>query len=1026
MTRGSSQEPIVAGPPGHLLIVASAGCGKTTALTGRWIRLLLLGVPADRLIALTFTRKAAGEFLETILGRLAGAAADDEEAARLARRIGAPGADRARFLDALEEVTRSMGRLQLGTLDSFFTRMLQCFATEAGLTSGMRLLEGGLAAGARVEAMRGIAGAQGEGIESLLDAFDATVHGTARLRVTDTLAEFVEQLHALFLEAGDTARWGERSAIWPDRDPWPEPASFAPLLEAVREAMPAALSEKQLARVTVFLEALDGMQIGGRLPKEAEYLYFKLLPCLGGLEAGSAELVIERKTVLEGELARALGRLARGLTACEIGRRLRRTRALRDLLERFESVYATRVRSTGGITFADLPHLLLGLRERPQLEMDYRLDSALDHWMLDEFQDTSRLQWRVIENLIDEVVQDDSLRRTFFYVGDVKQAIYGWRGGDSRLFFEIEDYYRGADGVSRIASEPLHVSYRSVEPVIEMINRVFGGLPAIGKRLGWPSAAIERWERAWETHSTARGAETGCAEIRVLGSDEIEEAVVAKLLEIDPVGRGFTCAVLCRSNDMVRSYVDRLRAAGIPAVGESDACVCADNPLGVALLSLFQAAAHPADDFAWRHAQMTPLALLTTSGRAAFARAALESVSAQGFAATARDWLETCPEAAGDSFTQNRMEDFLAAARGFDESGPRDIDAFVSYMREVESKEPPSSHAVQVMTVHKSKGLGFDVVVLPELSGDRPDSTGGGDVVPRRGNRGGIDWLVELPAKEICEADPVLSALRADRVAEACFEAFCVWYVAMTRAKRGLYLFVPSPKESPNFARLVADALEPAGGGWLAGVPGWFLERPVRGFQDEPDREPVPVDSRGIPARLERSLPSAAAAHAAGPLFRESTGGVALGTEVHEIFATIEWLDPDDRPAGLESAGEAARLVEACLSNPALRTAIFTRPDGPCLLWREKRFEWVEEGRWVSGAFDRVVVRLDAGGRPVSASIHDFKTDQAPADEAAVRYAPQLQAYRRALAALLGIGTEAITSGIVHVRSGSVLATDGQ
>ena len=74
--------------------------------------------------------------------------------------------------------------------------------------------------------------------------------------------------------------------------------------------------------------------------------------------------------------------------------------------------------------------------------MNFRLDSSFDHWLLDEFRDTSRLQWQALRDLVDEIIQSDSGRRSFFYVGDTKQAIYSWRGGDPRLFDEVSDLQR--------------------------------------------------------------------------------------------------------------------------------------------------------------------------------------------------------------------------------------------------------------------------------------------------------------------------------------------------------------------------------------------------------------------------------------------------------------------------------------------------------------------------------------------------------------------------------------------------------
>ncbi|MEO6847435.1 MAG: UvrD-helicase domain-containing protein [Chthoniobacterales bacterium] len=83
--------------------------------------------------------------------------------------------------------------------------------------------------------------------------------------------------------------------------------------------------------------------------------------------------------------------------------------------------YGRSVRGQGLLTFSDITSLLAD-----------QVDD--DHWLLDEFQDTSRLQWKVIGTLVDEIIQDTDGDRSFFYLGDTKQAIYSWRGGDPALF----------------------------------------------------------------------------------------------------------------------------------------------------------------------------------------------------------------------------------------------------------------------------------------------------------------------------------------------------------------------------------------------------------------------------------------------------------------------------------------------------------------------------------------------------------------------------------------------------------------
>jgi ATP-dependent exoDNAse (exonuclease V) beta subunit len=123
----------------HEMILASAGSGKTYALTNRFVRLLAHGAAPERIVALTFTRKAAGEFFDEILKKLASAATDAKKAEKLAAEIGAPTLGSADFLRLLRVVVTAMPRLNLGTLDGFFTRVVQNFPLELGLDGEDRI-----------------------------------------------------------------------------------------------------------------------------------------------------------------------------------------------------------------------------------------------------------------------------------------------------------------------------------------------------------------------------------------------------------------------------------------------------------------------------------------------------------------------------------------------------------------------------------------------------------------------------------------------------------------------------------------------------------------------------------------------------------------------------------------------------------------------------------------------------------------------------------------------------------------------
>jgi ATP-dependent helicase/nuclease subunit A len=101
-----------------------------------------------------------------------------------------------------------------------------------------------------------------------------------------------------------------------------------------------------------------------------------------------------------------------------------------------------------------------------------------------------------------------------------------------------------------------------------------------------------------------------------------------------------------------------------------------------------------------------------------------------------------------------------------------------------------------------------------------------------------------------------------------------------------------------------------------------------------------------------------------------------------------------------------------------------SRPTGDIELWREKRFEIVMDGQWVTGAFDRVMIERDANGNAVGATILDFKSDEAEDDSSlkhiAERYRPQMLLYRKALSQILSLNREKISIQLLATQSGQV------
>lgn len=1057
-------------PPGHEMVLASAGTGKTYQLTNRYVSLLLAGVPPERILALTFTNKAAGEFFEKILAKLCAAAADNTAAQTLSADLGATGVTAADYRRLLRLVLDRLPRLGLLTLDSFFMRLARAFPLELGLNGPVAILDAAQRPALIQGVYRGLFQRHAPDAAALAafgHAFKLATFGRDEKNAVGLLDDFITENQALYLACPDGGRWGNAALIWPSGVPWKiegaQPAAEVALIRAAAaQSVPDKRFRAALEKLATALEAwtpgADAQAILG-----ASFIP-QLLANPDTLARGEVAISYYKNFHrIDAALGMSLDRALRAVVWDVLARRLATTQGLHALVHAYEQHYDASVRRAGWLTFGDITRLLAPGADdhtRPptaaadpaaRLLLDYRLDAAFDHWLFDEFQDTSRAQWNVVANLVDEVVQDDSGRRTFFCVGDVKQAIYAWREGDERLFHEIFERYPRA-----IHSRALSVSHRSVPPVLDAVNAVFGD-PALLAAL-FSSDISKRWTRGWVAHESAAELKPkpGQAALLLAGDDD-ETGAFAVTLEllraIAPLSRGLSVAVLMLKNEPAAALADYLRAhePGLPVTTGATARIGADNAFAALIVSLLQSAAHPADTLARGHLRLAPLAgwiAAHAENEASLAAETLACVHARGFEALVRLWqTRLAPRlAAGDTFTPLRAEQLAEAARQFDAAGSRQADDFLAFLAHYEVREPGAEASVQILTVHKAKGLDYDVVILPEFREQTLFKARAG-LAQARGPDGEIRWILDLPPADITALDPVLQACRDEAGADSCYENLCLLYVAMTRAKRSLYLVAPPPPQSArdNHLTLLHDALAGDGatpisvrvgeaafdGFWSAGDSAWFAGlRPastIPAGAQEPPAAPLAYAAPGWPRlRLRRpsdqpgdSVPGAAlfSAHAA----------TVFGAAVHEAFAQIEWLaDPTSvssarAPAAMAASEEVRAEIDACLRAPEI-ARLFARARPAAEVWRERAFELLLGDELVSGVFDRVLVERDATGRATAATVVDFKTDRlaSPAglDEAAARHRPQLDRYREALAHLLGLPAEKISATVVftHLR----------
>jgi len=1024
----------------NIAISASAGSGKTYQLTNRFIYLLHLAEQPQRIIALTFTRTAAGEFFQKIIDKLCDAAEDPKKAANLSKELSIT-ADSARYHQLLQLLIRSMHRLNLQTLDSFFFRVVSAFSLELGLSGSLNLLDESSEPRVRNEVRDSIVHNPGELTAELNEfwhAFKQATYGQEKRSIEKVVSDFIEQLYALFLEAPQAQLWGKADTIWPNGCPWKSSNTpdWEQLADNIITALPEDLSKSQQ-------KDFETLALKIRLypvEEKTNALLERALAQASDILEGNCTLQCGRgknnQVQLSGSACDALADCLRTIVWHHLKRAMENTQGVHRILQAYHENYDRLVRRPGRLAFADLTHLLapesegspMGkLDEMTRQLMEFRLDGQYDHWLFDEFQDTSRPQWEVVANLIDEIVQDDSGQRSFFYVGDTKQCLYLWRNSDDRLFHDIQQAYQ------KIQTVPLSVSWRSAQPVLDAVNTVFSDNAAIAE--SFSADAAQRWGRAWQSHSASPATKnlSGYACWLKAEKDDAPDrnALILQILkDLNPIQRGMTVGVLVRKNDDANEVADFLREnSRFPVHTGSAIQPAVDNAAGAALLAMLRLAGHPGDTHAHGFLQIIDCSSNGTSLVAAAPklRSYLLAESNEYAVRWAASQIIT-HLIDDDTRHRERLEQLVAKARDFDREERRDIDGLYDFLYNSRSGECPAGDAIIIETVHKSKGLEYDVVILVnEDKSIRHERR----ISPLLDAQGKAEWILEPIKKELMQADPVLDQFLQQSESQRGFGNLCTLYVAMTRAKRGLYMISDFERVSQNstvgFLRdILGDSATPSQLFhdtsypliWSTGDANWHASFERNVIPKSTHESPLVAQNQFSPAhpRLQLAKPSASksfkkrAAHA----FEINQTAANFGSQMHAAFEQIEWLADDLASAPLNTStantdsipAEVSEALSACFAAPEIR-ALFTKPTHATTVWRERAFSYIEGDQFHNGIFDRVVLHHSPKGDIERATIIDFKTDKMHADtsiaNATEYHRPQLEAYRKALAKILAL-----------------------
>ncbi|RKY16599.1 MAG: hypothetical protein DRQ55_17670, partial [Planctomycetota bacterium] len=833
------------------ILLASAGTGKTYRLVHRVLALLLSGASLEGLLATTFTRKAAGQILERVLSLLAQTVSDDAAREAVREQLVKEGLS----LDTLERETclALLGRLlrgihlaRISTLDAWFVKAVQLSSLELGLPPGWALAAEDEDAALRAEAVsRLVRETDDAHLSGLLVDLRGRARATSR-GVHGALMEVVGQGYDLLCAAAPDA--------WERWQPLP-----APDAASVREAL-ARFAEWPLP-VTKAGTPVKAWQSGRNdiiaavtahlidAPVDTALLTKGLL---GKLLAGEEKF---SSHVIEPELVECLAPLIGALGSAPLQEVARRTRSRHELLSAFATRYAEAKRAARRYRFDDLPRLLAqGQGQGQGLGSDtlaFRGLGHVQHLLLDEFQDTSLPQWLVLEPLARQLFSDPSGERSAFCVGDVKQSIYGWRGGEPRLL-------GGLGAELGVTPDTLEHNYRSSPIVLDAATRVLSKVaswPALSEQPALHEAAY-RWDQRWPKHNAANKDMPGAVSLWEAGDPSarmrdrfaaVIERAADLAAEAASASPGATVGVLVRGNKAIPRLLHALRRRGVAASGEGGNPVTDAEAVQLALSAL-HLADHPGDGLARLHVARSPFGEALgfvdhtdDEGAAALALRLRCALLERGYGGVLTNWQREIVEAgggdagdsdagdsdAGDSdagerdapagfgaWDRRRFAQLVEQATAWDARADLRPSAFVASVR-ISKVEDPDASRVKVMTVHAAKGLEFHAVILPELHPalrvtECAVIVGHGDPLQRP------DTVVTGAKRDVLPLDPSLEDLAHQTWGRSFDEALCLLYVGLTRAMRRLDIVLPVPgKGDPKLSLggLVRWTLEGSGDG---------------------------------------------------------------------------------------------------------------------------------------------------------------------------------------------------------------------
>ncbi|WP_149709366.1 RecB-like helicase [Campylobacter concisus] len=724
-----------------LALKASAGSGKTFALSVRYIALVLRGENINEIVALTFTKKAANEMKERIIatfldlqnkkGELEAVCAElgisqDEAIKRRDERLGV-------FLQS---------ELKIYTFDAFFSGILKKFSQNLGISPDYSVQDS-----LQDLAWKKFVKEASKDKKLLSElALMMIISSQKEASFSQTLAKFYESFGGELKDSGAS---------------YPDDSKVRAAQRAINEHIALQNGASDVAKKTfgeqnlfelfkskVFArESLDYRTFSKIYTPELDRLFFELK------EAA-------KNYILEVEKYRLSG--------------------FSKLLKLYKASNLELNKEINALSFADINKLVFKLlvQNLDKEALYFRLDGRINHLLVDEFQDTNVIQYEIILPLIAEIVSGYGQNGlgSFFYVGDTKQSIYKFRGGKKELFDKLGDDF------SQIDIENLPSNYRSLKALVKFNNAVF---EEIYHRYG---LSFEPQEPAKKDEMLSYEVSGECAYfevekddygyLRVLSDEDIAGAVVSQVNELLKAGvNASEITVLCWKNSDISLISEVLSSAGIKSVNEGT-LELKRTPLVAAIIEYAKFCLFKEEIY-----EKNVKALVNANVKKLNIKPEVSATNSLFYLA----------KNLGISMADVDILRLFELSVGY-----KNLSDFIFNLENFSSKiSPKSSDGVRVMTVHKSKGLEFAHVIVCDMMGKgRGDDS---NFITEYSEKG--EWIVKskISGRENFDSDyaNVLEQMKELEKQENINKI----YVAFTRATKSLIIIkqaVPSGN-SPSF-----------------------------------------------------------------------------------------------------------------------------------------------------------------------------------------------------------------------------------